>query len=364
MVLLTALTSMVALLPLWFGQVDRVGQPFVAVLCGGLLLGTPATLLLLPALQALGAPRRKRGRLRWRADGRDLVELRSLSRSFGRVRALRPLSLKLEPGMIGLLGPNGAGKTTLMRCLVGVLRADTGDVWVNGVPRRDDPDGFRELVGYLPQSQQVPERLEAGRWLELWAGELGLAQSESIAREALSALGVSDLWGRRLGEMSGGQRRRVRIARTLLGDPRVLVVDEPTSGLDPEGRVELRNLLGQLSRRRLVLFSTHIAEDVAASCQRVLVLDRGRLCFDGDVERLRDRAAGKVRQTLVSDAELASFTREHRIVTRVRVLEGIRVRYLCDDPEARGESVEPTLEEAYLWLLGRRGEVRLAETRW
>jgi ABC-type multidrug transport system ATPase subunit len=351
-VLLTAATSVLALAPLWFGGVDQLGRPFVAVLGGGMLLGTPAAIVLMPALQGLALVRRRRRSISWRGDGSDVVTLRSLSKRYGQVRALRGVSASLEPGMVGLLGPNGAGKTTLLRIMVGAIGADTGDVWVNGVPRREDPEGWRCLVGYLPQAQAVPLTLEAGQWLEIWAAELGILDPQAAANEALTAMGVVDLAERRLGELSGGQRRRVRVARALLGRPSVLVVDEPTTGLDPEARVELRNLLSEMSLKRLVLLSTHIPEDIAVACRRVLVLAEGRLRLDGTVDELLDQARDRVRQRIVSDEELRGILASRRVVSRVRQLEGIRVRYLCDDPADPGELVEPTLEEAYLWLLG------------
>jgi multidrug efflux pump subunit AcrB/ABC-type multidrug transport system ATPase subunit len=352
-VLLTAVTSVLALVPLWLAGVDQLGKPFVAVLGGGLLIGTPATILLLPALQVWGQGRRRQRKIEWQGDGRDRVLLRSLSKSYagGKVRALDSVSARLEPGLVGLLGPNGAGKTTLIRCIVGALQADTGDVWVNGVPRRDDPPGWRYLVGYLPQSQAVPLKQEARAWLELWASELRLPDPAAAARESMAALGVEELLDRRLGELSGGQVRRIRIARALLGKPAVLVVDEATTGLDPEARVNLRNLLSQLARERLVLFSTHIPEDIAVACRRVLVLDNGAICFDGATDQLLERARGVVRRRVVDNGELHSLTRLYRIVSKVRELAGIRVRYLCDQEDDPGERVDPTLEEAYLWML-------------
>jgi multidrug efflux pump subunit AcrB/ABC-type multidrug transport system ATPase subunit len=353
-VLLTAATSLAALAPLWLAGIDQLGRPFVAVLGGGLLFGTPLTLLLVPAMQALGSPALKPRRILWNGDGRDHVSIRSISKSYkGKVRALYDVTTELEPGLVGLLGPNGAGKTTLIRCLVGAIRADTGDVWVNNVRRSEDPVGWRRLVGYLPQSQVVPLRVEAGKWLELWAGELGLDDVPGTVHEALRSLGVEDLARSRLEEMSGGQRRRVRIARALLGQPAILVVDEPTTGLDPEARVELRNLLGLLARERLVLLSTHIPEDVAIACRRVLVLDRGRLCFDGAVSELLRRANGRVRRHLVNEAEMRYIAQNRRIVSRVREISGLRIRYLSPESDDPGEIVEPTMEEAYLWLISR-----------
>jgi len=207
-VMLTAVTSILALLPLWLTGVNQVGRPFVAVLGGGLLLGTPLTLLMVPALQSLSLRRQAGRSITWRGDGFDFIKLRSLSKTYGgNIRALKGVTTTIESGMVGLLGPNGAGKTTLLRCFVGALSSDTGDVWVNDIPRREDREGFRSLVGYLPQSQEVPGHLEVAQWLTLWGGEMDLKDPEKKARESLAILDVEDLSKCRLEDLSGVARR-------------------------------------------------------------------------------------------------------------------------------------------------------------
>jgi ABC-2 type transport system ATP-binding protein len=351
--LATAVVAALVAAPLWFGGPVQLGRPFVAVLVGGMLLGTPSAIVLVPGFNALAARRPARRPIVWRGDGSDRVHLRSLSKRYGKVRALRDVSAVLEPGLVALLGPNGAGKTTLIRIAVGALDADTGDLWVNGVPRREDPEGWRALVGYLPQSQAAPMHLPAGLWLELWAGELGIARPRHAAEQALASLGIADLAERRIGELSGGQRRRVRVARALLRRPAILIADEPTTGLDPEARVDLRNLLAHMAKDRLVLLATHIPEDVAVACRRVLVLAEGRILLDGAVEDLLAQGRGKVHSRVLTDAELRSVPPGLAVVARTRTLDGVRVRYLTADSTDPGDEVEPTLEESYLWLLGR-----------
>jgi ABC-2 type transport system ATP-binding protein len=167
-------------------------------------------------------------------------------------------------------------------------------------------------------------------------------------------------------DFSGGMRQRVGIARALLGSPPILVVDEPTTGLDVESRTRFRQILLEQAAERIVLFSTHIASDIEAAASRILLLYRGQLRFDGTPEELAERAQGRVFHAVVSDAELMEFSHRYRITTRVRTLEGIRVRALARPGEAlAGVPVEPNLEEAYLAEIDRAdaeaGRIRTAE---
>ncbi|MEM8997335.1 MAG: ATP-binding cassette domain-containing protein, partial [Acidobacteriota bacterium] len=154
-------------------------------------------------------------------------------------------------------------------------------------------------------------------------------------------------------DLSGGMRRRIGIARALLGSPPIVIVDEPTTGLDVESRQRLRDSLLRAAGERIILFSTHIASDIATTAARILILDGGRLCFDGAPDALIDSTHGRVFERLLSDAELRDFSTRYRVTTRVRTLDGIRVRAVATvDQKPAGELVRPNLEEAYLATLG------------
>jgi len=165
----------------------------------------------------------------------------------------------------------------------------------------------------------------------------------------LSIVGLEDEADRRVSSFSGGMRRRAGIALALLGDPAVLIVDEPTTGLDIESRLRFREALLRAAGEKIVIFSTHSPSDIEAVAPRVLLLHRGRLRFDGSPAELRARAAGRVFETLLADAEIRAFAARHRISARVRTLQGLRVRAIAAPGEdVPGTTLEPTLEEAYL----------------
>jgi ABC-2 type transport system ATP-binding protein len=227
------------------------------------------------------------------------ISLRGVGRTFGATRALAGVDLDLKPGVTGLLGPNGAGKTTLLRLLATALPPTQGKVRVLGL----DPEipaertGIRRQLGYQPQEVGFPRGFTAFAFVDYIA--LLKEWTQPTARHAevrrvLDLVGLSDLGAKRIRAMSGGQRRRVSLAQALLGSPPVLILDEPTTGVDPEQRVTLRTVLAEIARTAIVVLSTHQTEDVAALCERVIVLDRGRVRYDGPVTDLTGQAAGRV----------------------------------------------------------------------
>ncbi|MEM1182423.1 MAG: ABC transporter ATP-binding protein, partial [Acidobacteriota bacterium] len=271
-------------------------------------------------------------------------------------QALSQVDLSLRPGIIGLLGPNGAGKSTLLRCLCGLLEPTRGRVLFRGEPvTPQNLPRYRRLVGFLPQAFNAYEGATVEAFLDFWALEIGLLDTAERRREldaVLEQVGLSDARARKVRELSGGMRRRIGIARALLGSPPIVIVDEPTTGLDVESRQRLRDSLLQAAGDRIILFSTHIASDIATTASRILILDGGRLRFDGSPGDLIDGAHGRVFERLLDDAELRDFSGRYRVTTRVRTLDGIRVRAVATvDQEPAGELVRPNLEEAYLATL-------------
>ena len=227
------------------------------------------------------------------------ISMRGVGRMYGATVALADVNLDLEPGVIGLLGPNGAGKTTLIRLLATALPPTGGAVRVLGRDPQEPAQrtGIRRRLGYLPQEVGFPRGFTASAFIDY----IGLLKewAEPVARHAevrrvLDLVGLSDLATKRILAMSGGQRRRIALAQARLGSPPVLILDEPTAGVDPEQRVTLRTVLAEIARTSIVVLSTHQTEDVAALCERVIVLDRGRVRYDGSVTGLVARAAGRV----------------------------------------------------------------------
>ena len=275
------------------------------------------------------------------------ISLRGVGRTFGATRALADVDLDLEPGVIGLLGPNGAGKTTLLRLLATALPPSQGEVRVLG----RDPEAsaertdIRRRLGYLPQEVGFPRGFTAFAFVDYiallkeWTQP---AARHAEVRRVLDQVGLSNLVTKRIRAMSGGQRRRVALAQALLGSPPVLILDEPTSGVDPEQRVTLRTVLAEIARTSIVVLSTHQTEDVAALCERVIVLDQGRVRYDGQVTELVRQAAGRV---WLADQPDPAATVSWRTGTG-------RYRNVAAHARDGVEHVEPSLEDAYLMLRG------------
>jgi ABC-2 type transport system ATP-binding protein len=279
---------------------------------------------------------------------RSTVELTGVGKRYGRKHALADVELTFDQGVTGLLGPNGAGKTTLLRIVATSIAADRGQVRLLG----RDPHGsytdvtaVRRELGYLPQELGYPSDMTAFGFLEYIAVLKEWNDSERRSQEVrrvLEAVGLADRATVRIKRLSGGQRRRVGLAQALLGDPRLVVLDEPTTGLDPAQRADLRRTLSTLGHRSTVLLSTHQTEDVAALCERVVVLAGGTVRFDGAVTDLVATAVGRVwLADEPGDDALVSWrtgTGRHHVVGGT--------------PPVGADPTEPTLEDAYLLMLG------------
>ena len=272
-------------------------------------------------------------------------------------QALYGVNLEIGRGMFGLLGPNGAGKTTMMRIICQVLTPSSGSVAFDGlnVTRFGPVQG---VIGYLPQYFGLYEHMSPYQYLDYRALLEGF-RDPTLRRERVTAsLEQVNLEGRQddaIGSFSGGMKQRVGIAQTLLHLPQIIVVDEPTAGLDPVERIRFRNLLARISQERIVIFSTHIVEDISGSCNRLAVLESGRILYQGTPRTMRDLASGHVWETVVAEEGFEQIDREVRMISHLRTPEGIRARFLAAEGWRGLDAapVDPTLEDAYLYLLGQ-----------
>lgn len=272
------------------------------------------------------------------------------------VRALREVHLKAQRGMVGILGPNGAGKTTLLRLLAGILDPTGGKIFLGEIPLQKLRKHLARWLGYLPQDFGLPKAMSAREYLDYFAllYEIGTKDErrERVDR-LLDEVGLGERGDEKIGGYSGGMRQRVAIARTLLRLPPVIIVDEPTVGLDPRERIRFRNLLSRLAEGRIVLFSTHVVEDVAVACERVIVMAEGRVVYDGLPGELADQAAGHSWQYHAEAGELPELGGDTLITDQVPEADGsLRVRILSAvKPHEDAVSTAPTLEDGYLVLV-------------
>ncbi len=270
-------------------------------------------------------------------------------------KALSSVSMDIRTGMFGLLGPNGAGKTTLMRIICGVFEQSYGKIFINGIDTQRKREELQGLIGYLPQEFGTYENLTAGQFLEYQALLKGIYDRETRAkriREVLEAVHMYENRDKKIGGFSGGMKQRIGIAQTLLNLPRILVVDEPTAGLDPRERIRFRNLLVELSRNRIVIFSTHIIEDIASSCNQVGVINKGCLRYYGTPGEMANIAKEVTWIFEIPAREFAQLPPDLLIVHHIRLGDNIKVRCLSEtEPVPGATRTNPVLEDSYLWLL-------------
>ena len=307
-----------------------------------------------------GLPERATGFLRyprtlWRRWTRRLGGLDLPSTEF---KALTSFQFKATKGMIGLLGPNGAGKTTLIRQLAGILDPTLGVVKIGGIPVNKIRKHLARWVGYLPQDSGLPDRQTPFEYLSYYAAlyELPLDIRQERVQMLLDEVGLHEKSNDPIGSLSGGMRQRVAVARTLLRLPPIIIVDEPTVGLDPRERIRFRNLLSRLAKERIVIFSTHVVDDVAVACERVLVLARGELRFDGSPRDLATIAEGKVWETVEPEDAVKPLTDHAILAAEIPAGAGaIRRRVISDNPPLESAKLlNSTAEDGYLWLIGPR----------
>jgi ABC-type multidrug transport system ATPase subunit len=270
-------------------------------------------------------------------------------------KALKGVSFEIKHGMFGLLGPNGAGKSTLMRIICGILEPSYGQITINGIDTKVKREELQGLIGYLPQEFGMYENLTSWEFLH-YIGILKKLYNRKLREErvdyVLNAVHMIEHKHEKIGSYSGGMKQRIGIAQILLHLPRILVVDEPTAGLDPRERIRFRNLLVELSKERIVIFSTHIIEDVASSCNQVAVVKNGEVRYLGEPVQMAQIAEGRVWSIDMDISDFEQFKEKFVIIHHMRDGEIIRVRCIADECPASGaRSVRANLEDAYLCLL-------------
>jgi len=224
-----------------------------------------------------------------------MFEISNLYKSFKKNQVLKDVSLSFENGIYGLLGPNGAGKTTLIRCMVNLYDINKGVIKFNGLSI-DNNDEFLSNIGYLPQKFGLFKELTAYENLKYFCilKKINKDRMDDEIKDCLKAVNLEDRINHKVSTLSGGMIRRLGIAQAILGKPRIIIFDEPTAGLDPEERIRFKNILTQIKKDRLIIISTHIVEDIEASCDRIIIMNDGRVLKSGSAKEIKSAAIGKV----------------------------------------------------------------------
>jgi len=235
------------------------------------------------------------------------IAIENLSKSYGAQRAVDNISFHVNTGeILGFLGPNGAGKTTTMKMITGYLGIEEGDVKLGGTSVREKADTTKKHIGYLPEHNPLYLDMPVLDYLRFCAELEGVGKAlipERIVK-MVRLCGLNAEKHKKIGELSKGYRQRVGLAQAMLHDPAVLVLDEPTTGLDPNQIIEIRKLIRDLGKEKTVILSTHILPEVEATCDRILIINRGRIVADGTADTLRKQAQGQeMLRVRIEDAE-------------------------------------------------------------
>lgn len=218
-----------------------------------------------------------------------MIKVENISKSFGFVKAVDDISFKVDQGeILGFLGPNGAGKTTTMRMLTGFLAPDKGLIEIENISVKEDPAKAQAFIGYLPENNPLYHEMQVCELLELAAQLQNVPKSKR--KEAfdfvVSSVGLESVYYRPIGELSKGFKQRVGIATALIHQPKIIVMDEPTEGLDPNQRKEIRALIKKLATDHTIILSTHVMQEASAVCNRMLIINKGKIVADGTAEEL------------------------------------------------------------------------------
>lgn len=271
-------------------------------------------------------------------------------------KALDNINMEIGTGMFGLLGPNGAGKSSLMRILVTLMKPTMGSVSIDSFDLEKNRKEIRSILGYLPQDFRFFSKLKTWEFLD-YAASLSGIRSKSIRRdkvdEWLDKVGLFDVRERDANKLSGGMKRRLGIAQTLIGSPKIIVVDEPTTGLDPEERIRFRNILSELSQQDvIIILSTHIVGDISSVCNNLALLNNGQLAFKGTPEALIEKARGHVWQVSTSGYEYDLIKDKYAVVSTIPTQEGWEVQLIGDGSQfTNAIELEPNLEHAYVYFM-------------
>jgi ABC-2 type transport system ATP-binding protein len=223
------------------------------------------------------------------------ITVRNLTKVYGEQKAVDDISFTIERGeIVGFLGPNGAGKSTTMKMITGYLEASSGDILVSGIDVRKDPLEVKKRIGYLPESNALYYDMYVREYLGFIADVHAVQPGKAKVEEVITLTGLTPESNKKVGQLSKGYKQRVGLAAALLHDPEVLILDEPTSGLDPNQIIEIRNVIREQGKNKLVLFSSHILQEVEAICDRVIIINKGKLVADDTVASLQQRTVASV----------------------------------------------------------------------
>ena len=262
------------------------------------------------------------------------ITVRNLTKIYGEQKAVNDISFTIEQGeIVGFLGPNGAGKSTTMKMITGYLEPSTGDITVNGVDVKKNPFDAKKKIGYLPESNALYYDMYVREYLTFIAEVHRVKNKKQKVEDVIRLTGLTPESTKRVGQLSKGYKQRVGLAAALLHDPEVLILDEPTSGLDPNQIIEIRNVIKEQGKNKLVLFSSHILQEVEAICDRVIIINKGKIVADDKLSKLQQSASVNIVRVGFKEAYEAEWLKRLSAVKSVNKVDTYNWTLETDEPE-------------------------------
>ncbi|MBK8981413.1 MAG: ATP-binding cassette domain-containing protein [Ignavibacteria bacterium] len=256
------------------------------------------------------------------------IKVENLSKYYGQQAAVNNISFEINTGeIVGFLGPNGAGKSTTMKMITTYLTPNNGKIFVNNVDTETNSMEVRRKIGYLPEQNPLYLDMNVLDYLE-YAAELESVPKADIPKaikKMVDVCGLGEVQHKDIGELSKGFRQRVGLAQAMIHDPEVLILDEPTSGLDPNQIIEIRNLIKKLGKEKTLVLSTHIMQEVEATCDRVLIINKGEIVADGSPDTLQSKFKGQLDITLILKKDSTDKALILKAVSSIKNIDKARI---------------------------------------
>tara|TARA_R110002012_G_scaffold183550_2_gene349953 strand:- start:442 stop:1341 length:900 start_codon:yes stop_codon:yes gene_type:complete len=286
-----------------------------------------------------------------------ILSLKNVSKTYPNgVKALDNVTININAGMFGLLGPNGAGKSSMMRTIATLQSPDSGSIHLDGLDILNNKIEFRKTLGYLPQEFGVYPKMSAHDLLHYFASLKGItskSERNAIVDKALEVTNLSDVRNKHVAGYSGGMKQRFGIAQLLLNDPKLIIVDEPTAGLDPAERHRFLNVLREIGTNHIVIFSTHIVDDVKELCTDMAILNGGKILAQATPKQMTAALAGKIWTTTVDREGIEQMQQDFNVISsNYNEDNKLNVRvYGETSPGDAFAKADPTLEDVYFTTL-------------
>jgi len=303
-----------------------------------------------------------------------MIHVENLTKYYNDFCAVDHIDFDIKKGeILGLLGPNGAGKTTTLRMLTGYFMPSSGTIRVHDYLLDEHLLDIKNMMGYLPESAPLYHSMLVYDYLNYVAGIRGMDKNQRISRirELVNLCGLDDIMHRSINELSKGLNQRVGLAHAMMTDPEILILDEPTSGLDPNQIVEIRNIIRQIGEEKTVVLSTHILSEVEATCDRVIIINKGKIVADDVMENLKQSAGQKyfIHLELIN----ADFQDVNETFSRIEGVESIQriddaqngslsIRLTCESPTDLRETIYQTVKQTTWVLIEFHQESKTLET--